>query len=69
MQGPEALLEPNAAQAVAVILHELATNASKYGALSDAKGQIKLTWSRSEEGQLMLRWTELNGPRVKLPER
>jgi PAS domain S-box-containing protein len=69
MEGQEALLEPNAAQAVAVILHELATNASKYGALSDAKGQITLTWSRSEEGQLMLRWTELNGPRVMLPER
>jgi PAS domain S-box-containing protein len=69
MEGPEALLEPDAAQAVAVILHELATNASKYGALSDAKGQIKLTWSRAEDGQLTLRWTELGGPGVKVPER
>jgi PAS domain S-box-containing protein len=68
MEGPEIVLEPSAAQAVAVVLHELATNASKYGALSDAKGQIRLTWSRSE-GQLALRWTELGGPTVHAPER
>jgi two-component sensor histidine kinase len=52
-----------------VILHELATNASKYGALSGAKGQIKLTWSRTGDGQLTLRWTESAGPRVTVPER
>ena len=52
-----------------MILHELATNASKYGALSDAKGQIRLTWSRSEDGQLTLLWTELGGPTAKAPER
>jgi two-component sensor histidine kinase len=52
-----------------VVLHELATNASKYGALSDAKGKITLTWSRAADGQLALRWTELGGPRVKAPER
>jgi len=68
MEGPETLLKPDVAQAVAVILHELATNASKYGALSGAKGQIKLTWSRTEDGQLTLRWTELAGPRVTVPE-
>ncbi len=69
MEGLETVLEPTAAQAVAVVLHELATNASKYGALSDAKGQIRLTWSRSEDEQLALRWTELGGPRVNEPER
>ena len=69
MEGLETVLEPAAAQAVAVVLHELATNASKYGALSDAKGQIRLTWSRSEDEQLALRWTELGGPRVNEPER
>ena len=69
MEGLETVLEPTAAQAVAVVLHELATNASKYGALSDAKGQIRLTWSRSEDEQLTLRWTELGGPRVNEPER
>ena len=69
MEGPQAVLEPTAAQAIAVVLHELATNASKYGALSNARGQIGLTWSRSEDGQLALRWTELGGPRVNAPER
>jgi PAS domain S-box-containing protein len=69
MEGPETLLKPDLAQAVAVIFHELATNASKYGALSDAKGQIQLTWSHAEDGQLTLRWIELGGPRVKVPER
>jgi PAS domain S-box-containing protein len=69
MEGLETVLEPTAAQAVAVVLHELATNASKYGALSDAKGQVRLTWSRSDDGQLTLRWTELGGPRVNAPER
>jgi len=69
IEGLETVLEPTAAQAVAVVLHELATNAAKYGALSHAKGQIRLTWSRSEDGQLALRWTELGGPRVHAPER
>lgn len=69
LEGAETVLEPGAAQAVAVVLHELATNASKYGALSDTNGRIHLTWSRSADGQLALRWTELGGPRVTEPER
>jgi PAS domain S-box-containing protein len=69
MEGPEIVLEPSAAQAVAVVLHELATNASKYGALSDMKGQIRLTWSHAADGQLALRWSEFGGPSVTAPER
>jgi PAS domain S-box-containing protein len=69
LEGPKALLEPDVAQAVAVILHELATNASKYGALSAANGQIALTWSHAADGQVTLRWTELGSPPVKAPER
>ncbi|WFU26336.1 PAS domain S-box protein [Bradyrhizobium sp. CB1717] len=69
IEGLQTVLEPTAAQAVAVVLHELATNATKYGALSNATGRIELAWSRTEDGQLMLRWTELGGPRVNAPQR
>jgi PAS domain S-box-containing protein len=67
--GPPVLLEPNAAQAVAVTLHELATNAAKYGALSEAEGQIDLKWVHKPDGQLMLQWTEAGGPAVQAPVR
>jgi Signal transduction histidine kinase len=60
-------LEPNAAQAIAVTLHELTTNCIKYGALSVAKGQIDLTWSHEADGRLILRWTEFGGPMVQRP--
>ena len=63
------MLEPNPAQIVAVILHELATNAAKYGALSAADGRVKLKWSREASGRLNLRWTETGGPAVKKPTR
>jgi PAS domain S-box-containing protein len=69
IEGREVLLEPGAAQALAVVLHELATNATKYGALFDGSGAIALTWSRDENGKLLLRWTETGGPRVQKPER
>jgi len=69
IEGREVLLEPGAAQALAVVLHELATNATKYGALFDGTGAIALTWSRDENGKLLLRWTETGGPRVQKPER
>ena len=64
--GPEVLLEPNAAQALAVTLHELATNAAKYGSLSVPNGQIDLSWSHQDD-RLNLRWTEMGGPPVQAP--
>jgi PAS domain S-box-containing protein len=67
--GPQVLLEPNAAQSIAVIMHELATNAAKYGALSVAKGQVDLSWSHEPDGRLELRWTETGGPPVQMPTR
>jgi PAS domain S-box-containing protein len=67
--GPEVLLEPDAAQAMAVMLHELATNAAKYGSLSVPNGQIELNWSHQEDGRLNLRWTERGGPPVRAPTR
>ena len=69
IDGPSTLLEPNAAQAIAVALHELATNAAKYGALSVAGGQINLKWSHDTDGRLHLRWTEVGGPKVQEPTR
>jgi PAS domain S-box-containing protein len=69
LEGPQVLLEPNAAQAIAVILHELATNAAKYGALSAAKGKIDLTWLHEADGKLIIRWTEMGGPAVRAPTR
>jgi PAS domain S-box-containing protein len=67
INGPQVLLEPGAAQTIAVILHELATNAAKYGALSAANGQVDLQWSHEAGGRLHLRWTETGGPAVETP--
>jgi two-component sensor histidine kinase len=67
IEGPEVLLEPNSAQAIAVTLHELATNAVKYGALSAGEGHIEVKWSHAADGRLILLWTETGGPPVKTP--
>jgi PAS domain S-box-containing protein len=69
IDGPSVFLEPNAAQAIAVSLHELATNAAKYGALSVPEGQVRLEWSRERDGRLILRWSEKGGPPVAPPTR
>jgi PAS domain S-box-containing protein len=69
IDGPTVMLKQDVAQAIAVALHELATNAAKYGALSEAKGQVRVEWSRGTDGQLVLRWAELGGPPVKPPTR
>jgi two-component sensor histidine kinase len=69
IEGPRLVLEPNTAQTIAVILHELATNAVKYGALSRTTGRVEVEWSRSPDGQLVLRWIEIDGPPVKSPTR
>jgi PAS domain S-box-containing protein len=67
--GPQVLLEPTTAQAIAVCLHELATNAAKYGALSADNGQVDLKWSHETDGRLNLRWAEMGGPAVQAPTR
>jgi PAS domain S-box-containing protein len=69
IDGPPMLLEPIAAQAVGVTLHELATNAAKYGSLSVAGGKVDLKWSQEPDGQLKLRWAETGGPPVHEPTR
>ena len=65
-EGPAAMLLPATAQAVALALHELATNAAKYGALSTETGKLKLTWSIGAEA-LELEWLETGGPPAAPP--
>jgi len=67
IEGPHCLLKTDVAQAIAVTLHELATNAAKYGALSVAEGRMRVEWSRMPGDRLMLRWIESNGPMVRPP--
>jgi PAS domain S-box-containing protein len=69
IEGPAVLLEPDSAQAFAVSLHELATNAAKYGSLSGNAGQVDLEWVNGADRQLVLRWTETGGPPVEPPTR
>ncbi len=59
------MLEPNVAQAIAVTLHELATNAAKYGSLSVPDGRVHLQWMHQSGDELKLRWTETGGPIVQ----
>jgi PAS domain S-box-containing protein len=68
IDGPPIMLKPDLAQAIAVALHELATNAAKYGALSVDTGRVRVEWRRAD-GRLVLRWTEAGGPPVKPPTR
>jgi PAS domain S-box-containing protein len=65
ISGPNIVLEAGAAQAIAVTVHELATNAVKYGALSVPDGQVHIEWVRGPQGGLVLRWTETGGPPVR----
>jgi len=67
-RGPNVLLPPATAQTIALALHELATNAAKYGALSVDPGYVELTW-QTEPGKLELVWTESGGPQIGPPDR
>jgi two-component sensor histidine kinase len=72
MQGPLLELGPQAALSFALVLHELATNASKYGALSADEGKVDVTWSIfTEKGGRRFRfsWEENGGPQVEQPTR
>ncbi|KMO31728.1 histidine kinase [Methylobacterium variabile] len=68
VRGPAVRLPPRIALSIAMALHELATNAVKYGALSVPAGQVALTWGVAE-GRLSLRWQERGGPSVVPPTR
>lgn len=69
MEGPALLLAPKQALAIALALHELQTNALKYGALSVERGSVSLQWNSSPDHGLDIVWQETGGPRVKPPKR
>jgi PAS domain S-box-containing protein len=69
LSGPPTTLNPKHAVILAMAVHELATNAAKYGALSTRKGSVEVVWESDGQGQLRIRWTESGGPKVVPPTR
>jgi two-component sensor histidine kinase len=68
VDGPRLRLKAAGAQAVGLALHELATNAGKYGALSTDKGRVDVFWATDGDA-LTMSWTERDGPPVSTPQR
>jgi two-component system CheB/CheR fusion protein len=72
IEGPKIMLDPKRAISVSMILHELATNASKYGALSDGDGGVATGWSLTRDdgiSRLSLTWLDRDGPQVDVPSK
>ena len=73
VEGPEVVLKPEAAQNIGLALHELSTNAAKYGALTNDEGKISISWAvergDDDENRFSLSWTESGGPPVEPPTR
>jgi PAS domain S-box-containing protein len=72
IEGPAIAIKPEAAQNLGLALHELAVNASKFGALSVPNGRVAITWARSESADgdaVELDWRERLGPKVKIRRR
>jgi len=64
MTGPHVELAPNDALSLGLAIHELATNAAKYGALSVAPGRVEVVWDHVSDNLVRVRWREMNGPPV-----
>jgi two-component sensor histidine kinase len=71
IEGPHVFLGATAAQGFALVLHELATNAAKHGALTSPQGTIAVSWSLEEgpPSTLNFRWRERGGPPASPPKR
>ena len=71
VDGPDLILSPDAGQALSMVLHELATNAAKHGALSTTNGRVSVRWNRVRNGNadpcLCIKWRETGGPTVQIP--
>ncbi|SMO44667.1 HWE histidine kinase domain-containing protein [Paracoccus laeviglucosivorans] len=68
LQGPAISLDSRAFSVMALILHEMATNAAKYGALSQRSGQLAITWSLLPGGDCTIRWQESHVTGVRIPD-
>jgi two-component sensor histidine kinase len=70
IEGEDLQLNPQVAVSLSMAFHELATNAAKYGALSNSQGQVDLCWRIAGDGapRLVIEWRERDGPRVMTPE-
>ncbi|MCP1168438.1 MASE1 domain-containing protein [Limimaricola sp. ASW11-118] len=68
LSGPPVMVPPAAAQALGMALHELATNAAKYGSLSNQGGHVDISWTTGEDG-FRMSWRETGGPPVTPPQR
>lgn len=69
LEGPNIGLEARAYSVLALVLHELATNAAKYGALSTPQAQLNVAWRITPQGDAEIKWTESGGPPVTPPQR
>lgn len=67
-EGPPILLNPQAFSTMALVVHELVTNSTKYGSLS-GDGEVHIHWERSASGDLVVQWRESRGPEVAPPTR
>lgn len=67
--GPELWLDSRAFSVMALVLHEMSTNAAKYGSLSESGGRLDIHWHRLDTGDLELTWNETGGPPVNKPSR
>lgn len=65
--GPSVLIAPQGFLTLALVVHELLTNAVKYGALSGESGQLVIAWDLDADGNLLLNWHEIGGPPVVVP--
>jgi light-regulated signal transduction histidine kinase (bacteriophytochrome) len=65
--GPPVLLIPQALSTLALVMHELITNAVKYGAFNRKGGHVDVTWAINKEGSLVVDWCETGGPPVSVP--
>lgn len=68
-EGPAVELAPNDALSLGLAIHELATNAAKFGALSRSGGRVSIIWELVNENLARIEWTESNGPKVDLPSK